>query len=265
MGRVCPVAFVVLAAVSIACGGDDAKTATSGAAVPAPARVRTPPRAPTRATPRVVSITPSTVDIRDGRLAGGSYSVEYEIANPELVERAEIVIYAPGVGQVQRVSVSPRERDIVTFDLDTTGDFGPTIALRAQCPGTESDWYILGTKRAPYGTEVPAGLHITGVSPDYINLDRALVAGNGDLAAGAGVPVTMSGSLITPECTPSATVNGSEVELKNVYAQRGQIRSLLLYRDFYNRYVSSRYLEVKLSLHGAGFAVANIGYIEFVE
>ena len=191
--------------------------------------------------------------------------MEYEIEGAALVTQAELTVYAPGIGAVQKMAVSAQDRATVTFDLDSSTDFGPTIAFRARCPGGDTEPYVLGTERTSAADSAGAGLRITSVMPNQINLDRALIAGNGELPDGAGIPVTIFGRELTPECKPSATVDGREVELMNVMAQQRQIRSLLLYRDFGGRYVSSRYLEVKLSVRGERFARVNIEHIRFVE
>ena len=252
---------LTVAACAAACGcGSKPSSTPSSAPRPAAAAV-----APTKAIPTIKSVTPDTVLVRGGHAAGGTYSVEYEIANAAVVSEAELTVHAPGVGNVQKLAVSPQDRGTLTFDLDTSTDLGPTIALRAQCPGGETEPYLLGTERPAYGTPTESGLRITSVASDRINLDGAYMRAGGEISEGAGVPVTIFGSELTADCKPLATVDGREVELKNVWSKKGQIKALLLYRDFGTRYVSSRYLEVQLIVRGQGFATVNIAHVKFVE
>jgi hypothetical protein len=64
----------------------------------APATVTGNPRPspPGRSVPRIVSISPETVTLNNGRLPGGVLTVYYEIQNPEGVEKATAVLYSPG-------------------------------------------------------------------------------------------------------------------------------------------------------------------------
>jgi hypothetical protein len=254
---------VVCIAVSVGCSSEPVPKRPS--APPPKARVRLPAAAPELPIPSIKSVTPDTVQVRRGHAESDSYEVEYKISNSGLVTKAELEVYAPGVGVVQRIPVSPEDEGIITFDLDTSTDLGPKIAFRVQCPEGQTNLYVLGTDRGSDSASDRSGLRITGVGPTQINLDRALVAGNGDLPQGSGIPVTIFGPELTSECKPIATVDGREVELKNVFAQKRQIRALLMYDDFGGRYVSSRYLEVKLSVRGDGFARVNIAKIRFVE
>ena len=249
-----------------ACRGEVTQPATSRAGVPA-----APPRGPdaprsTEVIPRIATVTPSTIAVSDGHAGPGSFTVDYEIANVDRVDSAELRIYAPGVGVVQRVPVSPKERDTITVDLDPTrSDFGPKVAFRARCPGGDTDWYVLGTERLPDDWRDTETLRVVNVSPDRISLDSALIAGNGDVPEGGGVPVSVLGHRLTADCTPEATVNGVPVELYNVVPQHKKLQALLLFRDFGRRYVSSRYLEVQLGVAGAGFRRVAIKHITFVE
>jgi len=106
---------------------------------------------------------------------------------------------------------------------------------------------------------------VTGVSPDRISLESALVAGDSNLPDRAGVPVSIYGRGLTADCTPEATVNGVPVESHDVLRQQTQLRALLIYRDFGGRDVSSRYLEVQLRVAGPGFAREAIKHVLFVE
>ena len=256
-----PGCLLTVAILAAACdAGREPSSTPSHAQRPAVAR-----RPPTKAVPAIKSVTPDTVLVRGGHAAGGTYSVEYEIADAALVSEAELTIHAPGVGNLQKLAVSPQDRGTLTFDLDTSTNLGPTIAFRAHCPDGETEPYVLGTERAGYGTRTEPGLRVTSVAPDRIDLDSAYIRGEGHIPEGAGVPITIFGSELTADCRPLATVDGREVELKNVWPQKGQIKALLLYRDFGTRYVSSRYLEVKLSVRGQGFARVHIAHIRFVE
>src|SRR5262245_24593688 len=72
----------------------DSRGASTTASAPAPAAQDT------RVVPRIVSVSPETIGVRDGHADGGTYVMEYEIDNPERVESARVQVYAPGIGEV---------------------------------------------------------------------------------------------------------------------------------------------------------------------
>src|SRR5262249_16105608 len=85
-----------------------------GATARPPAAVAGPPPDDGRVRPGIVSVTPDTIDISDGRATGGTYTLEYTIVHPEKVEKAEISIYSPGIGEVApRVEVPILEHGTV--------------------------------------------------------------------------------------------------------------------------------------------------------
>ena len=139
------------------------------------------------------------------------------------------------------------------------------MRFRARCPGGDTEWFTLGSERLSSEEYSRPLLRVAGVSPNYISLDGAVIAGRGEVPPNSGVPVSISGPLLTADCTPEASVNGAPVALGNVFPDGHGFRALLLYRDIGTRYVSSRFLEVQLHLRGAGFSNVTIRRVLFVE
>jgi hypothetical protein len=154
----------------------------------------------------------------------------------------------------------------VTFEIDpSNADFGPTVAFRARCPGGETDWFTLGTQLPDEERSLP-GPRITSVSPDRNPLKGTLLRNNGEIPAGASVPVTIRGTDLTSDCQIETTVSGRTIELKNPYPERNGFRGLLTYSDLSFRQVSARHLEVHLIVDGPEFGSRGpIGLIWFVE
>jgi len=258
-------AFAVLAGA--ACGSTDKPAAASTASAPEPPPRGVPNAIPGEVNPRILSISPDTMSVHDGAGTPGSYSLEYTINEIEKVESGWLRVTAPGVGILEnKIPFTPSAEGTITFDIDPSRvDLGPTVAFRARCPEGETEWYTLGTRLPDDQRSLP-GPRITTVSPDRVSLTRTLIRNDGDIPAGAGVPVTIYGNQLSGDCSLDATVNGRSIELNNLLPQRNGFRGLLMYRDIANREVSARYLEVHLVVDGPNFGPRGpIGYIWFVE
>lgn len=259
------IGIVLIALAAAACRRETPPDAADPAAAPPPVASLTP--APTEVIPKILSVEPATIFVRDGHATPGIYNVLYEITNVDRVVDAEVRVHAPGLGRVQQMPIAqPAARANISIVVDPTKkDFGPTLAFRARCPGGNTDWRTLGSEPLSAAEFSEPVLRIASVSPDRISLDRALIAGDGDIPAGAGVEVSVRGPLLTAQCTLEASVNGGPIELHNVFPADKHLRGLVLYRDIGNRYVSTRYLELQLVVRGKGFAREAIKRIHFVD
>jgi len=209
--------------------------------------------------PLIVKLEPMTIAFRDGHLEGGRYTLEYDILGIEKVKSVRIVIYSPGFGPVQTIDAPVEAHNILTFDIDPGDfDFGPTVRLRARCPEGTTDWYTLGTMPMDFQHRMADVFAVTNVSPPYIQR-------NPNAFAGSGVNVDLWGARLNRECAPEAEVDGSAVELHNVFAMDKQIKTLIEYSDIRNGPVVARYLEVKLQLFGDKIAVEDIMRLNFSE
>lgn len=244
------------------------------ARLPAPTAEGSPPDSSTpravtdpwpKVYPRIVSVNPPTLPVRDGRAASSTHQVAYEIANAAAVSRAEISLYSPRRGEVQkRVAVPVVEKG--TFDLVIDArdfDFGPTVRLRARCPSGVTDWFTLGDEPVTLKQRSAERLQVEAVSPEMIGpQDPDDERDSMSLVTG----VTLRGGSLTRDCTPEAEVNGSSIELTpNSNGLPGQVGCLLRWREIGGRPVARRYLELKLVLHGSRVAVEAIARVRFSE
>jgi hypothetical protein len=257
--------LTMAALAGVACGTTDTKPAALPTEEVPPPRGE-PNAIPGEVRPRIISISPDTMSVHDGVGTPGSYSLEYVINEIEKVESGMLQITAPGIGVLAKIPFTPSAEGSITFDIDPSRvDLGPTVAFRARCPEGETEWYTLGARLSDEERSL-SGPRITGVSPDRISLTPTLMRNEGEIPAGAGVPVTIRGNQLTSDCSLDATVNGGSIELNNLLPDRNGFRGLLLYRDISNREVSARHLEVHLVVDGPGFGSRGpIGYIRFVE
>jgi hypothetical protein len=215
------------------------------------------------AQPRIVSITPQLLEVRNGQATPTRYTVAYEIINPELVTESYIIIYSPGAGEVQRFNVPVQAEGNVEFLLDHTSvDFGPTVRLRVHCPAGDTSWYIFGTAYRTYPDGMPKGV-ITSVYPRYVS---RFDPNGAEYMPGSAVELPIgAGNMITDGCTTEAQVEGRAVELKNTRVMNGQIKTLLLHSDFEQRPIASRYLEVKMIVSGPRGSLEVIKHLDFSE
>jgi len=258
------IGLMMAALAGAECGRDNAVDTPVAATEPP---VRGEPNAiPGEVRPRILSISPDTMSVRDGAGTPGSYSLEYVINEIEKVESGVLQVTAPGIGVLAKIPFTPSAEGYVTFDVDPSRmDFGPTVAFRARCPEGETEWFTLGTRLPDEQRSLP-GPRITNVAPDRISLSRTLMRNEGEVPAGAGVLVTIYGNQLSSDCSLDATVNGRPIELNNLLPQPKGFRGLLLYRDISNREVSARHLEVHLAVSGPGLGPRGpIGYIYFDE
>lgn len=209
--------------------------------------------------PLIVKLEPATIAFHDGHLVGGRYTLEYDVLGIEKVKSIRIVFYSPGFGQVQSIDAPVEAHNILTIDLDPGDlDLGPTVRLRANCPEGTTDWYTLGTLPMDFQHRTADVFAVTNVSPPYIQRRP-------DAVPGTGVDVALWGPRLNRACTPEAEVDGSSVQLHNIFAADKQIKTLLAYSDIRNGPVVARYLEVKLQLLGDRIAVEDIVRLSFSD
>jgi hypothetical protein len=202
-------------------------------------------------------MSPDTIPVHNGHAPMVRYSLTYEINNTEKATKAQISVYAPGVGELQKFDVDVQPRAQIEFLLDPSAvDLGPTVRFRAHCPGGDTDWYTMGSQPEEVSQHV-SGSQIGNVSPSYIQA----ASGTSD----GGVPVTIWGPQIKPGCTPEAQVDGTTVELKNVAVVSKQITGLLLYGDLQGRPVTTRGLEVNLVVYGSGMPAEDTFTLKYAE
>jgi hypothetical protein len=229
------------------------------AATPAATPATPPAPRPVEVMPRIVSVTPDTINVIDGRALRRSFQIVYEIDGPERVEKARVVIYARGIGEMQRVEVPVVPRG--TVNLEVTGDnvdLGPTVRFRAVCPGGVTDWYTLGHERLPVEQQMSTPLQIIGVGPSWIEQSIQDIGGS-------AVRISVGGKGLTGECKLEAQVNRRTVELRNAFFRDKHWEALLLRSDLGERAVAARYLEVKFIVNGPHIGLEVIKHIRFQE
>jgi hypothetical protein len=238
-----------------------------GQAPPAAQRAQAPPPGPRATAPQpralpveIVSVSPETIDVQGGRAMPTTFSVEYRIASPERVEKAELRIVAPGFGIVQREPAPVQANGVVTVAVAPIDDFGPVVRFRVTCPAGTTEWHALGARPLPYEQRSTMTFGITGVSPSHIKPDFI-----GERQPGSGVPISVGGRGFSPECTLEAQRDGAPIELNNPYFRDNALRGLLLHRDIGNRGISGRYLEFGLAIHGPGVGQINHRHVLFNE
>lgn len=92
-------------------------------------------RPPGRARPKIVSLIPSSITLVRNRLPGGSLAVQYEIENPEGVEKATATLYLPGFNE--RLYRLAREAADESSDQDWSGMTPPEpMDVPVQASGT---------------------------------------------------------------------------------------------------------------------------------
>lgn len=233
-------------------GASDSANAAATAPAPATKQRPRPFFGGNRPSPFIVSMSPDTIRVHDGHASVARYSLVYEIGNVERATKAVISINAPGVGEIKKFDVDLKSRAEIEFLLDASdADLGATVRFRAHCPFGDTDWFIMGSQP---GTSRPR--QIAQVYPPYVDIH-----GN---RSSAGVPITISGSQFTPECTPEAQVDSSSVDLKNVVASDGQIHALLPYEALQGRSAAGNQLNVLLTVYGSSMPAADVYHLNFV-
>ena len=207
----------------------------------------------------IISVSPETIDIRGGRAVPTTFAIEYRIANPEGIEKAEIRIVAEGLGIIKREPVPVSANAIVNVSLDSTDDFGPLVRFRVTCPQGTTDWRTLGAPPLALEERETGDFKITGVSPDH-------VAGNySETGSGSGVRVRVHGRGFSKDCTVEAERDGSAIELNNPYFQDRSMHGLLMHRDIDSRPITGRFLEFGLAINGPGVGKIHHKHVMFNE
>jgi len=238
-------------------------------AVAAMTSANDPPRGvpgalPGQILPVIVSVSPETVDVADGQLGGAVFDVTYRVENLDKVEnpKMKLELYASDIGTLASIDVPATSEGAERLVLDSRGhNMGPPIRFRANCPAGTTPWYTLGQDPLPYEQRMSDALQIANVGPGMIPYPRTEMADQ----PGAAVKISIFGKRLTPDCTIEAQVNRSPVELKNVYYYDKRFQGLLLRSDFGGSVVTSRYLELKLSLRGTKTGLLAIRRIRFRE
>lgn len=250
--------IALLALFATACGGD-APRAGQRAQDPAPQpRATTPPK-PVMPV-EIVSINPETIEMRGGRAVPTTFTIEYRIANPEKVEKAELRVVAKGLGIIQREVVPVQPSGTVYLSVDATRDFGPIVRFRVTCPQGTTDWRTLGAKPLPLEERQADDFKITGVSPDHVEPNYS-----GDTGSGSGVRVGVHGRGFSKDCTVEAERDGSPIQLNNPYFYNRSMNGLLMHRDIDSRPITGRFLEIGLSIHGPGVGQIHYQIVSFNE
>ena len=236
------------------CGSSDPPPAAER-----PARAARPAAAPAKVPVKIVKVEPDTIMVHHGTAVPGEYTVHYLIGEPEKVEEAKVTVYVPGVDDViLKQDVHIVAADTATFTIAPRWDFGPTLRFRAVCPQGTTDWFTYGSELLPLEERMAPGLRIANVGPERIFYN---LTGQ----EGGSQRISILGRELGPGCKPEGEVNGQPVELSGTMAQKGKIETLLRRDDFGDTAVAKRYLEVKLSVKGPGFAKVAIERIHFVE
>jgi hypothetical protein len=193
--------------------------------------------------PAIVSLTPDTVAVRSGHAYFARYTLEYDILGIDKVKGGHILVYAPGVGQIQSIDIQVQQHGTVEFILDPESlDFGPTLRVRAHCPAGTTEWRTLGEPTTQYDPHAADTLAITNLTPEFVARDYT------QQAAAAAVELTFWGKQISKDCTAEAELDGTTIQLQNPRAMDKQIKALLLRSDLQGRPIASRYFTVSLVL-----------------
>lgn len=207
--------------------------------------------------PLIVSMTPDTIRVHNGHAPVTRYSLTYEINNAEKASKAYIIVYARGLGQIQRRDVDVQPSGQIEFLLDASEfDLGPMVRFRVHCPGNDTDWFAMGSEPLEPSQRLTSQ-QIGNVTPAYV--------AQGTYRQGMAIPITIWGGQITPECTAEAQVDGTTVELKNVVASDKKIHGGLSDSDFQRRPIVVRHFEVNLVVEGPGMPAADVYNLDFVE
>lgn len=230
-------------------------SAGSAATAPMPAKKQRPRPIfrGNRPSPFIVSMSPDAIRVHDGHASVARYSLVYEIGNVDRATRAVISINAPTAGEIKKFDVDLKSQGEIEFLLDASdADLGATVRFRAHCPFGDTDWFIMGSQ-----ADTSRPRQIAQVYPPYVDA-------NGKTSK-AGVPITISGSQFTRECTAEAQVDSSSVDLTNVVASDGQIHALLPYEALQGRSAAANQLNVVLTVYGSSMPAADVYHLNFVE
>ena len=206
----------------------------------------------------IVSISPETIEVRNGRVVPTTFTVEYRIAQPEKVNEAELRIESEGFGVLQRQKVPVEASASVTMTVNTTEDFGPVVRFRVVCPAGTTEWKTLGEPLPDVPARPEPGVRLTAVSPRYIRPSYTDSQGGGER-------IRLSGSGITADCKIEGERDGSPIQLNNPYFRDGAMQGLLLRRDIDDRPVGKRYLDFGVSIRGPGVGQINLKRVLFSE
>lgn len=238
--------FVAWIGCACACGGREAPPAQTSS-VPAPGAAAAPadPSGPVV----IVSVTPDTIDVTDGRAANGFIQVEYRIRNPDQVEKAELRISVPNErGDLHTEALPIQASGIVNVSFDAgSRDLGPKVQFRANCPSGSTDWVTLNAEQLP---EDPAAAtpRLTSASAPLGFVEDQRSAGDARLS--------LFGQGLTADCTAEGNIDGRAVEIMNPRFEGRRIQALLPRRELNYREVPPRYLEMQVRIRGPKTAYA---------
>lgn len=204
--------------------------------------------------PRIVSLSPETVTVRQGQASHEKYSLVYEINGSEKVERAEISVQVPGIGEVQRFDVPVQPRGEVAFFLDVPKDLGPTLRVRARCPEFTTDWYTFGVREARYGLRI-SERYLGRVDPPYIEAS----------SASTPVPISLWSIHLTEDCKPEAEVDNITAEITSAGLRENTMQAMLSRKELNGRPLVGRYLEMQLIIRGEFGSITAAWILDFVE
>lgn len=242
-----------------ACGGSSAPPKTDGA-VPAAPPPAVPAAAPAVSTQpiEIVSVTPETLTVVDGRARPTLFAVEYRIARPETVEKAEVVLHARGLSDVVKKEVPVEASRRVYVALERDFDFGPKVRFRAICPAGTTEWHTLGEPPVPPEKRGASGVAIWSVGPESVGYNTSGMEGT-------AIRFGISGQGLSSECKAEGQVNGRPIELFTVLFFDRKLQGTFNRREIDERAIAARYLEVKVSIRGARLGQVAIKRIPFVE
>ena len=164
--------------------------------------------------PVKLSITPDTIRVINGHAQHGSYRLDYEMENPEIITEANLKVESECIESVNRyleipdIPIRKRGTIYLTLNIPEDVDFGPKILIRAKCPEGESDWYAFGGVNPEYTLRnAPPGQIVKIVPRDS----------NGY--------ITLYGNGFNKDCSAEAEVSGKVFDLKTAWSLNGQIKA----------------------------------------
>ena len=216
-----------------------------------PKKVATPDASPPRSPfPKIVSVNPETVSASNGNVSLGLLHVRYTMPSPERVQKAELQIYNTAARVIARTDVPIRAEGTIDWVAGASANIGPSVRLRADCPGGFTEWVPLGLYQYPAST---AQIRINNVTPKYIRQPYSFDPDNAPTPGIANIEVWGVG--FTNTCKVQASVNNDPPqELTTAYAGPGHLMAQLPWVGE----VGTRDLEIKLILRGQGFATEDI-------